>query len=267
MPPIEFPQLPFLTREMLRKGNQMSISLRVTVAGDNTSPIFIRGFTRTSVINQQINPNADGENVSVRIGVDDFPIMISLSESDDNFLSGEVWGSIALELNNVKVGELCSGFISREKSISWPASNSKDLIPNRGLITSVASADPGNQAEALITVPAGEMWLIHSGSIILVTDVNAGNRRVHFVFTEQAGVIIDTWPNAVQTASITRKYSIAKFGQVDSPTADNEFRIVLPHDIWLDQLSTITTETEFFKAGDNYGIMRFQVEKFFDRNV
>ena len=267
MPPIEFPQLPFLTREMLRKGNQMAFSLRITVAGDNTDPLQIRGFTRNSVINQVIRPVSDGSNVSVRIGIDDIPIMVGIFDTDDLQISGSCWASITLEIDNVRVAELCSGFVSREKSISWPATNSKDPVPNRGLITTIASADPAAAANISITVPAGQLWLIHFGMVDLTTDGTGANRRVHFRFRNSDGVAIETFSSVDQTASQVRRYALAKYGAIQDEFNDEDYLINIPADLWIDALGTITTEVKNFQAGDDFGVMRFVVEQFFDRNV
>ena len=259
--------LPFVTRQMLDFADGAAFSLRITIIADSADPVVIRGFSKTSTIHQVITPTSDGIKTVVRIGVDDIPIMIGIFDTDDLYRSGECWGSIALEIKEETIAELCSGFIAREKSISWPATNSQALIPNRGAIVTVASPNPAAGAEASITVPAGEMWHILFGSVQLVTDANAANRLVHILFTTSDGVVANVWPNHLQVASQDRTYSFAKFSFALAVGTSTGIKAPLPHDIFLDQLSTIVTATENIQVGDDFGVMRFVVEKFFDRNV
>ena len=264
---IEFPQLPFLTREMLKNGNQMSFSLFVTVVSGIQKTIEIRGFTRTGIIRQKITTPADGSGTTVRIGIDDIPIMVVVYDNLGQFLSNECWSGVALEINGLTVGELCSGFISREKKIAWPPIDNKDLILNRGAISAVESADPSAGANISLSVPDGELWLIHAAFLTFVTDSASANRRIHFIFTSAGGTITTLFSSIDQTLSLTRKYTIAKFGTIVDEANDKDILISLPNDLWLDGTGSITTVVKNFQGGDNLSKLELTVEKFFDRDL
>jgi len=178
-----------------------------------------------------------------------------------------LWVSISLLMGEVRVAELCSGFVTREKGVSWPPTNNKDPIPNRGSFVTKTSANPAVNTEISLSVPQGEIWHVLYGSATLVADSTAASRRVHFIFAPSDGASVDLWGTSIQTLSQTRKYNLSQLpGKIDG--ADNDdLAIPIPIEMWLDGGSTITTETQNIQAGDDWSALQLVVERFFDREV
>ena len=263
VPKIEFPQLPFLTREMLKFGNKVPMRLRLSCASNIAGTVTVRGITRSGVIDIATTTTADGKITAEIQGIGDFPIMLSITDEGNAFLPGQCWCSVELELNEQETITLCSGFVYVNKGPTYPAVTSQDAIPGRGFFTEVSSADPAAGVDATITVPDGELWHILSGSVVLVTDATATDRRLQLVFTYPTAVIIGTMAETAHTANTTNKYSFMKVGVILNEQEDNDRILNIAHDIYLGPASTITTDITNIQAGDNLGVLSMSVEKFF----
>lgn len=260
---IKFPQLPFLTREMLKFGNKTPMRLRISACSNKVGEVRMRGFTRNGMIILNTQTTADGKVSTDNIGIDDFPVFISVVDPADAFLPGQAWGNVSLEIGENDTIPLCSGFIYGDKGVMWPDANHVDSVPGRGFLTTVSSADPAANTEVTVTVPDGELWLVHRLNVALVTDANAANRRVHFVFTDPGGGVCEAISTSDHPASTNRAYHVATYGTKGGTQVGGNEMIGLPSNLWIGPAGTITTETLSKQAGDNYGVMKVFVEKFF----
>lgn len=253
---------------MLKWGNKTPMLLRGEAASNIAGTVKVRGFTRSGIIEFDIVTTADGKLAGNTLGISDFPIMLSITDPANAYLPNQCWSTVELEINEEETISLCSGFVFGNHGPTWPATTHISPVPGRGHFVEVQSADPAVNTETSITVPDGELWHVLAMSVTLVSDANGGERKPHFVFTYPTGVIIDAFAATTQGVSITRKYSVAKYGALATSDGDNDIAAPLPHEIFLPPTSTITTETENLRAGDNYGKLSVQVEKFFgfDRN-
>jgi hypothetical protein len=252
---------------MIRDGNRIPVGLSVTIVADSADPIELRGFTQSGSIRRTITPAADGSQTTVTMNIDDFPIMLSLIDTDDLYLAGACWASISLMLNNQIIANLATGFIYREKGLTWPPVTHQDQIPGRGLIGHAASSNPAAGVNASITVPAGELWRVLAGSVQLVTDSQAGDRHVKLVFSVSGGVTIRIFSNVAHGVSSTLNYHYAHFSPPTDEQEGDDVLAGIPQDLFLTPASTITTEVDGFQSGDNFSILTVQIEKFFDRVV
>lgn len=259
----EFPQLPFLTREMLKFGNKTPMRLRISCASNIIGTVKARGFTRSAVFELDGVTTADGKIAANILGVSNFPIMLSLTDTANAFLPGQCWASIELEMNEEETITLCSGFVYGNKGPTYPAVTNQDAVPNRGFFTEVSSADPIAGADAIITVPDGELWHILSGSVILVTDDTVTDRRLQLVFTYPSAVIIGTIAETAHAASTNNKYSFMKVGVILNEQEDNDRILNIANDIYLGPGGTITTDITNIQSGDDLGVLSMSVEKFF----
>jgi len=260
---IRLPQLPFLTREMLRFGNKTPMRLRLTAAADIVGEVALRGFTRHGMIELHANTTADGVIGVTVIGIDDFPIMLSVGDVADAYGPNQCWVNVNLEMNEEETISLCSGFVYVDKGVGWPNMNHVDAVPGRGRFAEAQSNDAAAGAELLMTVPAGELWKLNFLSVQLTTDANAADRVPHFVFTLPGGVVLHTWAAQTITASQVTQISAAVWGVISGIINQDDYRVELPHELWLPAGSTVTTVTENLQVGDNWAVLTAQVEKFF----
>lgn len=258
----EIPNLPFLTRDMLKFGHKIPLRLRLSAASDIVGEIKLKGFTRHGIIDLPVITTADGVVNADTVGIDDIPIMISAVDEGDTFAPNQCWCNISLELAEEEAISIASGFVYLDKGIGWPYMNHSDAVPNRGFMAEVSSSDPGNQTEALITVPDGELWLLHSASIELDTDANGGNRQTHLVITNPGGNEINFWNGSAIGANEVVVMSFAQFGVITEERDDNDERVAMPPNMWILPGGTIGTQTSLFKTGDNYAPLNVLVEKF-----
>lgn len=259
---IKLPSLPFLTREMLKWGNTASLKLRVTVGACSANPVALKGLTRSGTLDLEFTPGATGEVTQKYLAIDDMPIWISVVDLGRSFAQGECWASVELYVNGDKTITLCSGQVYRDHGITFPAVSAQDIVPGRGCIANVNSSNPAAGAECSIEVPVGQIWRVLSGNASLVTSAAVANRRPHFVFTGPNGNVIDTFNDTEITNNETANFRVAQFGTLPARANDSDHLVPMPAEIWLGGEGTIATKTTAIEADDDWGIMRFMVEKF-----
>jgi hypothetical protein len=260
---MQHPQLPFLTREMLKFGNKTPMKIRLNVAADIIGSLILQGITRSGLISLEGKTSSDGKLNTTEIGIDDFPIMLSVTDKTKFFNPKQCWVSVEMEMFDQEIVTLCSGFVYLDKGVSFPAITQEDNMPGRGYIVEEVTLNPAAGAEILETVPAGEKWLIHSASVTFVADATVVNRKPHFVFRNDNGNQLEAFGYANVAASETVLLCGAKYGYVPDAEDAGAIPMVLPPDLWMLPAGTITTDTNNMQAGDNYGLMTLIVEKFF----
>lgn len=260
---IRLPQLPFLTRQMLKYGNTLQLRLRLSAAADVVGVVRLKVITRHGMAEINVNTTADGAINSDTLGVDDFPIMVSATDADDTYAPNQCWANIELEIGEEEWFGLCSGFIHEDKSVSYPNTSMADAMPAHGRIVEVDGANPAAGAECLIPVPVGEIWQLKTLNVRFDCDSNVADRVPHFVFTGPGNMLIHTWAAAVFAADEGADISCAQWGLISGISNADDFRIELPSNIWLPPESTITTETQGIQVGDDYGVPCAVVEKYF----
>jgi len=259
----QLPQLPFLTREMLKFGNNSTISLRLSTQSDASISLIVKGITREGVFNFRQIPTNDSILTISEFRIPDIPIFVSVVDIDGVLAQGQTFCRLSLMLDGEIIHEFASGWVYTQKSISWPGGENQDLRPDGGFLGEEVSADPAAGSEISITVPAGEIWKINAIRYQLTTDANVASRTPHLIFTLPTSTIIDLYNAANQQASSTKKYSYAPTGNPIDTQSDDDFFTSIPQNLMLLPTSTITTETVAIQAGDNYSAMSVYIERFF----
>lgn len=259
----EFPQLPFLTRDMIKFGSEAQLGIQIISQCTNSRKIAIRGLTRSGLFDHDHTTSTAGAKTTENVGIDDIPIMLSVIGSGGVPVIGECYVSVTLTINQTPMFEIASGFVSAQKGISWPASNSEPSIVGHGEFDSVSSPNPDPDENASIQVPDKEMWLIHSAIVPLVTDATVANRRVHLLIAVHSGINIQSWSSYDQTASLSRNYSFAQFGAIPDDVDDNDIMVPLAANMWVEPGAIIQTTTTNMQSGDNYGSLRLAIERYF----
>lgn len=260
----KFPQLPFLTREMLRFGNKAKVELQIQAVSVDAGEVKIRGYNRSGFFEYSHSVTGGGTTSSETFAIPDLPIGLSVIDDGSWFVQGECYATVSLLINGEVVQDLCSGFVFYGKGISFPVANSIDTRPGGGQIVTISGTNPAAGAEVSMSVPSGQIYRILAINFSLTTDANAANRRVHVQFqSETTGMTIDCYGDTDQAASVSRTYSCAAFGATPATTDDNDIIIPIPQDIYLPAGGDIKTATTNKQAGDDYGIPRVLVERFF----
>lgn len=246
---------------MLRFKNSISFKLLVCVQAMAAGTFSIRGITREETFTFNVVAAGTGVKETFEFGVSDIPILLSATDPDGNFGEGELYVTMALEINGTVVYEFASGYVFQFKSISYPGIGLQATRTGGGILTQVSAAAPAAGAEATITVPAGEIWKIHTISVQLVTDANVANRRVHILVDDGSGIGIEMFTEQDQAAGLTRNYSFAQYGILPDTIDGNAICAPLPANLFTVDSLTISTVTQNIQVGDQYNQMVLSVEK------
>lgn len=256
----------FLSRKMLAFEHGTKFHLRLKIQARAANLISVRGITREGVFTFTQTTNTDGTLVTTDFAIPDFPIMVSVVDSGDLFRQGECYASLSLLVNGDPLYSLCSGLIYAIKGISYPVSPAIDQRVGGGRIYSPTVANPAAGAEISVTVPGNCFWKVLTMRAPLVTDATVANRRVHVRYTRDGipfPIMIDTFSDVDQTASLTRTYNFGHFSDQTTRTDGGAIQIALPDQFLLKSATTLTTVTTGLVAGDNWGDVVLWVEEFF----
>lgn len=259
---IQLPQLPFVTREMLKFGPEATIELRVRVRSTRTSAFTVRGMSRNGVFAFGLTTTGVGNTLSEDFRVSDIPTFVTVQSNVTTIEQGEIFVEVTLLVNASPVAILCAGYIYGIHSIGFPGPNTPDSRPGGGVINVIESADPAAGTELTDTVNANEVWRIQSIALTLVTDANAADRRVHISITDGANEIFRTFTAIEQVASTTRGYIFAHQVAVADREDNGIILVPLSAPLLIPNPFVISTVTTNIQVGDDFGVMRILVERF-----
>lgn len=257
------PLAAFLTREMLKWGNKTEISLRISSQSSSTEELVIHGITREGKISFRHNPT----NNSI-LKVDDFrivdlPIYVSVTDPGAGLSQGETFARLSLVVGGNVIFEYASGWVYRQKSLSWPGPIAADMRPGGGFITTETTDDPAANTEVRIEVPAGEIWKLIGIRGGLTTDANAATRHVEIDIDDGSQDNFNLRAGQTQIESLTRTYSFYDAGHIDTTIPGDHIMGHLPSNIVLRAGGAISTDTENLQAGDNWTSMFIYIERYF----
>lgn len=267
MEPDNFSPTPFITRKMLSFEHGIAFSLQLRSHGVTGTQIKIQGVTKEGPFTLTQTVSATGAEVSNTFRIPDIPIFLSVVDTDLSINQGQCFVRVSLLANGVEIRQLTTGYVYQFHSVAWPEYAAPDMVPNHGFFKTVSGADPAANVEATLSVASNELWRILKFTVTLVTDANAANRRVHFVIGSGATSSIDCFSTVDQTASLTRKYSVAAYGAVPDETDDDDIIVAMPQDMWLVSGGTIATATVSRQATDNFGVISALVESFWQPEI
>lgn len=257
------PDLPFIVREMLRFGKTANLSLRLTTQAIGTRTIIVRVLTRDGFSEFSQAYTGTGAAQSVNFALQDIPIFVSVVSETSTVNQGEIYCTLSLRFSDDIVYQLASGFVYRQRGISWPYTGNADIIPNRGGIRFVQGSNAAAGSEVSDTVPSGQLWKILSVRFTLVTDANAANRRVHLVTDNNSFPGVDVFGDVNQAANTTRNYTFYNIGSIPDRESDDDILVNLPADLYVLGSGSIITQTESLQAGDNFGVVTYCIEQLY----
>lgn len=249
-----FPNFPFLHRDHLKFGREMTIELVIkNKALSNTSSyVKVAVVTREGLQIFPVTLDNSVEMTTQTFKLNDIPIMVSAYDNGDAIEQGECYVSAFLKLNGQAYYTLFSGLVYRGKGISWPTNVIESTIPMPGKIEEYNMANPAAGAEFSYTVPNNRIFLITAISFRLVTAVAAANRRVHLSITYPGGGAVDYFSSIDQAASLTRDYTCAPRPGGLAEFAGTKIIIPIPDNLWLSEGAIIATATDNLQAADDF---------------
>ena len=255
--------LPFLTRNMLSFENGTVFSLRIRSKSLSAAVISIRGLTREGPFKFSHTLVSTGVEQTETFRIPDVPIMLSVVDESNFVTQGRDFIILDLMVNGDKYYEYFAGPVYQAKGLSWPATNTRDKVPNGGFITDVTGSNPAAGAEISVTVPTNEVWKFIGLTAQLVTDANVANRRVQLEFASGSGAWARCLSSVDQAASNFKNYAFQATPHALTENVGNQISIAVPKDLILVAGDIINTWTVNIQAGDNWGAPLLRVEKFF----
>lgn len=258
----EINALPFLTRKMLSFENGTTFGLSLTYNGPSGGTIEIRGITKEGFFSYKIPITSNNVSTTVTFGLPDIPVFISVVDSAGNMRQGQTFVELRLTLNGTQSYALCSGWVYKYKSISYPAIQNAETIPGRGNFNTIApGSDPAVGQNLSYTFPTGATYRILGFRLSMDTSATVSNRRVKVGITFAGNDHEYMFSQVDQAASLTRNY----YGgiQVSQAAAiGSEIGMAIPQECWAKGGDTFFSNVTNLQAGDQVRSLELLVESF-----
>jgi len=242
---------------------ELSVVHRATLAGDLKLRFISKSGFSEFVFTTDTGTEPDTNNFQI----DDIPIYLSVVDDAGGFRQGENFIQVFLRINGEVIYELCSGFVYKQKSISFPVSNQNDIIPGRGFfVTRTGTINPAAGNDLSDLVPGNRLWHVLSLWVELVTDSTVTTRTMSVQFSTAGSAEWSATSSITQTASLTRRYMLNIRGAPVTTSYSIVNEVNLPSDIWLPGGSTIATIVNNLQAGDNISNFTIFVEEFLNNS-
>ena len=262
MPPKDGDKFPFLTRKMLAFEQATAFGLNLSLNGRLGQTVAIRGFTKEGTFNLKIPVVADGVPQTNTFKIPDIPIFISVVDALANASQGDCYVELRLTVNDVTAYALCSGWVYKNKSVSYPQTASPDSTPNRGRFSfETPPADPAVGTQFSYTLPTGWRYRIIDIVFALQTSATVANRRMMCGFTVSGNDHFYMYSQIDQVASLTRQYRGA-IQKAQSAAIGTSIGFEIPQDLWITGGDVFFTNVQNLQAGDELMTLEILVEKF-----
>lgn len=252
---------------MLSFEHAQALSLRLTTQANATGQMTLRGMTREGAFTLQHTTDSGGSATSSTFRIPDFPILLSIIDTDLNFVQGACYARLELLINGDSLYELLDGYVSFQKSLSWPVNFATEVLPGRANIRQAIGANPSPGSEVSDTPGTSRTWRILAANVTLVTSATVANRRVHLNFIGASAGNIDCFGALDQAASSTVRYCFAPYGVIPDELDSGVVLIHLPPDIYISSDGAIQTVTTNLQVGDNFGAAEYMVEEYYHSPV
>ena len=253
---------PFLTRDMLDFEHGMTLSIQISTQGGVTTPLHIRGFTKSGPFSFRHTPTDDFANAETIFRIHDFPIYINVEPAGSGLVQGDIFANLFLLINGDIALRYCTGWVYEKSALAWPLGQAIDRLPGGGKVMTVAGSNPAAGVQASVTVPANQIWKVNGVRVTLVTDATAATRWPHIQITDGTTVLYETIPPDGQTASLTREWYFNNVG-AERNSGDATVRTGhIPADLILPAGYVVKTAFDQFQAGDNFGAITLHIGRF-----
>lgn len=262
MQPKDGEKYPFLTRKMLAFEQGTTFGLNITSRSNLGAVIAIRGLTKEGPFNLEILYNSAGAVQTNNLRIPDIPIMISVVDKDGTLLQGMCFVELSLTINNTKSYALCSGWIYKNKSISYPQTESMDTIPGRGFFSLYqTTANPAAGANWDETLGQGIQYRILGFRAKLTTGADVANRRVMF-YTTNGGLEQNDMFSLVDQPANTAYTYYASIQPAQTQVLGNRIIMSVPNELWLKGGHHFKSLVANLYPGDQWSDLEFLMEEF-----
>lgn len=255
--------LPFVTRKMLAFEQGTSFGIQIRCWSILATTLRLSGFTKEGPFSFNFPVIVSGGSQVFNFALPDVPIGISLLAATNSGIKGEIFAVATMTMDGIAIQQLASGYVWSSGVFTWPAPAGENAGYDKFETLLIESADPAAGAEATITIDNQQTWKLHSAVITLVTDATVATRQVKLLITPflatQGYTMFST---ATQTAAQTRRYNFIGAQQAVTSNDGLRFIIPIPSPILMSQSAVISTLTEGLQAGDNFGKLSLQIERF-----
>lgn len=163
-------------------------------------------------------------------------------------------------------GTFCQGYVTEEQSLAWPGSPIASSVEGGGYIRNIIGTNPAAGSEVSEVVPTGARWKLRAFGVGFTTSATVANRRPRLALGLAGG------PNVICPALfyISASSAVIYYWAANLPFTANlgplSHSAPVSIDVVLLAGEAITTSTENFQAGDDYGVTVYQVEEWLEVN-
>lgn len=266
MPKFDPRALPFLNRDMLDFGTEVTFSLSVDIYANTDATVFITGMTRSGFFSQQIVPTDDMARNELSFQLNDAPISIAANTEGADGYDRLCFAKISLAINNTIVGVLAQGYIAIGQSISYPGGQNRTPLEGRGVMVATTGANPAANNEAFVQPPTNSVVIPRSFRVTLVADAQAANRHVVLEISNGSVSPFLLPAAAVQTANQTVTYIWGDNVAAQNSAGPLVQTMPLPQGLILNDQCTLITATTNRQSGDDFGAPVLYSELYIDAN-
>jgi hypothetical protein len=255
--------LPFLTREMLKFEHNSRFQLKISSFSRVAGTIIIRGATRSGQFSFKHTLNSNGNENIESLGMNDLPIWVTATISASGAQRGQVYFRCGLAINDDIAVNYMSGYLYDTFALNWPVASVTEPLPNAiGAFTEFTASAVGAGIMPSVSFSPSRLSRIKYATASLTTSAVAGNRRLHFVFTDTLGNSLDFHSSVNHGPSVTRLYTMTPMGGAFSYGDDNDIIIPISNElVGYDEFGASLTCTNL-DAGDQINSFVVVAEEF-----
>lgn len=256
--------LPFITRDMLSFGDGVVFNLKCVVVTSSTSPIYIRGLTKSAPFTYTIVP-AGAQGVEIfRFGLNDIPLWLSVTAGDTGDTLSEGFITVRLEVNGDESVVLTQGTLNAQVALSWPNAQPLGYLEQQGDLVGAAQGNPAAGSEIAFGPAGNEYWKLKYIKFRLVTSATVANRHVVLRIQDEGAVAVARFPaGASQQASETIDYYFNVGSGLAEVLANQIITGHIAPDTLVVQNGGIGTNTLNIQAGDQFSATEVCYAKFY----
>ena len=247
-------QYPFMTRDDLDFGGQVSFGLRVDVVAHSTDPLQVRGFTKAGSFVHQIVPVGNGDVETFNLAIADVPISVTSLFNQIAFSTPLAYVSVHLTVNGNRIQLLCQGTIGTLFGINWPNQVALTFEQSHGAYVELFPAAAAAGQEFQLNVPDNEVWEILMMSLTLTAAATVATRTAKFIVTNVGGAHIQRTAPATQIISEQVAYDLIPGGTSAVITASARQEVGFPQRMFIAGGGDIETVTTNLQAGDVWSV-------------
>jgi hypothetical protein len=158
---------------------------------------------------------------------------------------------------------LFQGYIDNNYNPTWPSYRAEHASEGKGNIRTIIGTDPAAGVNLSETVPTNARWRLLSLNLTMTTDATVANRNMRIFYDDGVTTFFATESLTLQTASQSRRYVIAAFGNGQAVTIDT-IHLAAPPDIELLAGYRVRSSVANFQVEDNINEFAMLVEEWLD---